>query len=439
MDDFLNTVFSHEQEEKISNVLLRERLNLTLAFCKRYRMSSAFCYLRLHYPQDISRNKTDRRIETLANVIETRLRGSIRDIDTVIRIDKSDFIIVLTDITEVECNQLCKRIIKSITDTYIIDFNHFSIGCNMGICMFPYGSEKMEELLSIAKLQAYEAETIGINQYSIFKDKISESAYRKMIIENDLPYAIKKDQMYIVFQPQLSIKNRKINGVESLIRWKHPSLGEVYPNEFIDFATKVGVMNDIFFWVFEEICKNIAKAGKSEIKYSINLSVYQLLLDFFEQRITSILQKYSVSANRITLEITEDIEVYSLNQVKQKLQSLKDKCFSIALDDFGNGYFSFISFIHLPIDVIKLDKEFVTSLLTDKKHRPVISSIITMAHHLGLDVVVEGVEDYNQFSDWLDLECDTIQGYFISKPISHSQLLASVDDIENRAQTILNN
>ncbi|MCM2535203.1 bifunctional diguanylate cyclase/phosphodiesterase [Neobacillus pocheonensis] len=420
---------NNDQIELQSAELLYERLQLTLAFSKRYRMSTAVCYLKLHFPfEKLIFNKDFEKARSLINMIMTRLNSSIRDIDSAIRINSSEFVLLLADVTEDDCKMICERIINAISDTYQIEFNHYLISCNIGICMFPYGAEDPEELIALSKAQMYESETIGNNHFIIFKGDLNQNSYRKVIIENDLPYALRKGQLYVEYQPQFQVKNSKIKGVESLIRWNHPSLGQVSPNEFIPFAEASGVMNDLFFWLLKEICK--LNDETLDLTYSINLSVNQLLLNGFVQDVSNIVNKYSVPAKSITLEITENIEIYTLKEVENILHSLKNIGFNIALDDFGNGYFSFSNFIALPIDFIKLDRDFVSSLINNKKHKHVISPIITMAHNLGLEVIIEGIEDDYQFFDWRNLGCDIIQGYYISKPISYDQLQKSICDIE---------
>lgn len=438
-DSFMSNSKNHyniEYHELKNMELLYERLSLTLAFSKRYQMSTAVCYLRLHLPiEQLSLNKGYEKATTLVDIIVKRLNGSIRDIDTAIKINKTDFVLLLTNVTEDDCSMICERIIQSISDIYQVEFNYFPVSSNIGICMFPYGSEDPEELLTISKAKMYESQSIRDNHFVIFKGTLDDPSYRKVLIENDLPYALRKSQFHVEYQPQFSIKEGKIQGVEALIRWKHPSLGEISPLEFIPFAEEAGVLNDLFFWLFEEVCKNISSAKNMDIKYSINLSVNQLLLDNFFQNLLAIIHNYSVSPAKITLEITENIEIYTVKKINHILQLLRAGGFTIALDDFGNGYFSFSSFIHLPIDFIKLDRDFVTSLTKTPKHKHVISFIITMAHNLDLSVVVEGIEEHNQFSDWAQLNCDIVQGYFISKPISHIEFINSIRIIETRVHS----
>ncbi|WP_066259017.1 putative bifunctional diguanylate cyclase/phosphodiesterase [Neobacillus drentensis] len=412
--------------------LLNERLDLTLAFSKRYQMSSAVGYLRIFLPLELSHPKDNDTETILLNKISARLHGSLRDIDTVIKVNSRDFMIIIADITEHDCQIICERIIHSISAPYPNDFHYFSINSSMGICMYPYGSEERDELKTMAKIQMYDALELGENRCSFYKGDLNQTAYRKVIIENDLPYALKKGQLYVHYQPQYCLKKRAIVGAEALIRWNHPSLGEIFPGEFISYAEDAGMLTGLFFWVFEEVCKKMACVKGRCLKYSINLSVNQLLLDSLILDISNILKRYSIPAAQITLEITENIEIYTVKKVNEKLHLLKEMGFTIALDDFGNGYFSFSDFIKLPIDFIKLDRDFVFSLLKNKKHKGVITPIIQMAHNLELKVIIEGIEDHTQFTEWVKLDCDLIQGYFISEPISFEELTESIAEIETR-------
>ncbi|WP_066067364.1 putative bifunctional diguanylate cyclase/phosphodiesterase [Neobacillus soli] len=433
----------NENTEKIRNKaglsnseILSERLNLTLAFSKRFQMSTAVCYLRLYFPLELSQTNDDELEPALSRKIVARLKHVLRDIDTVARINRTDFVLLIADITEHDCQVICERIIRSISATFTIDFHHFSVPSNIGICMYPYGSEEPHELKSIAKAQMYVAEALGENHFSFYNGELNKSAYRKVLIENNLPYALKKGQLFVQYQPQYCLRQRKIVGAEALIRWNHPSLGEIPPAEFIHYADNAGMLNHLFFWVFGEVCQTIANEKNRKLKYSINLSVNQLLLEYLLEEIANILKRYTLSPAQITLEITENVEIYSVKKVNERLHCLKEMGFTIALDDFGNGYFSFSDFIKLPLDFIKLDRDFVISLMKNKQHQSVISPIITMAHNLGMQVVIEGIEDKTQFTEWLLLDCDIIQGYFIGKPISFAELIDSIGEIEERVGAV---
>ncbi|MDR4949518.1 putative bifunctional diguanylate cyclase/phosphodiesterase [Neobacillus cucumis] len=432
----MDEMVKNHQDDFSNNESLSERLQMTLAFCKRYHMSAAVCYLRIQIPPDLLPLQ-NQKIEThLLSQIVTRLKNSIREIDTVIKVIRTDFIILLTDITEYDCQFICERIIGVVSEQYTLDFHQISVSCYIGVCLYPYGSEDAHELMSVAKVQMYEAEKDGENRCSFYKGWLDANANREMVIENDLPYALKKGQLYVQYQPQYSLMEKRVTGVEALIRWNHPSLGTVAPGEFIDHAEEAGVLNGLFYWIFEESCKNMARARENDnnMKYSINLSVNQLLLDNFLAKITSILADWSVQAEQITLEITENIEIYTVKKVKERLVALKEMGFTIALDDFGNGYFSFSDFLLLPIDYLKLDRNFVLSLKKNKKSVDVISPIIQMAHNLGLQVIIEGIEEQEQFLEWKELGCDLIQGYFIGQPLTFEEFFNSIDEIDRRIQ-----
>ncbi|MEH7116970.1 bifunctional diguanylate cyclase/phosphodiesterase [Neobacillus vireti] len=421
------------QGNEFSNMeRLNERLSMTLAFCKRYNKSAAICYLRIHIPLEILSYNQHEVEKTLLQKMTTRLKNSIRELDTVVKLNRSDFMILLTDITEHDCQIICERIITVISEKFTVDFHEFSVQSHIGICMYPYGSRDANELMAMAKVQMYEAEKEGKSGCAFYNGRLNPAAYRKMLIENDLPYALKKGQLYIQYQPQYHSVEKRITGVEALIRWNHPSIGVVTPLEFIDFAEKAGFQKDLFYWVLEESCKHIASQKDRRLKYSINLSVNELLLDQLLPAISYILTKYAVPASQITLEITENIEIYTVKSVNERLHSLKRMGFTIALDDFGNGYFSFSDFLKLPIDYIKLDRNFASSLMKNKQHVVVIAPIITMAHNLGLQVIIEGIEEHAQFWEWVDLGCDLLQGYYISRPVAFREFTDSIAGIEQK-------
>ena len=201
------------QEAELSSLeLLNERLQLTLAFSKRYQMSTAVCYLRLQLPLELSQHKDYELDKVLESKILSRLKRSIRELDTVLKVNRTDFIILIANITEHDCKIICERMIRSISNTFTINFHHFSISSQMGICMYPYASEELETLLTIAKTEMYVAEQRGNNQLSFFKGELNQTAYRKVLIENDVRYALKKGQLHVQYQPQYSLGKRENRG-----------------------------------------------------------------------------------------------------------------------------------------------------------------------------------------------------------------------------------
>ncbi|WP_338470898.1 GGDEF domain-containing phosphodiesterase [Niallia sp. XMNu-256] len=416
-----------------SEELIVDRLQMNMAFCRRFHMSTAICYVRTFLPPEINVDEEADLVTRLKKMMVERFNKCIREIDSAGMINENDFLLLLMDVSEKECREIIKRIYRSLSGPYTLKQRSIYISLNMGICMFPYDGDTIADLKLLARTEMIRARQLGDNQYCFYEGNLNDKAYRQVLIESDLSYVVRDQQLYVVYQPQLQLNEQKIFGVEALIRWNHPKLGEIRPDEFIPIAESMGKSNEIFYWILKEVCQHIKLIDAHydlPIKFSINLSITQLLIPDFVSSICDICEKNGVDKDRLIFEITENSRLYREEKLKATLISLRKLGFMIALDDFGNGYFSFADLIHLPLDVIKFDKKFVTSLIENNKLKPVISPIIDMAHNLNLQVVVEGIETSNQYQDWKQLNGDIIQGYFLSQPVQHTQLLQTLEKIQ---------
>ena len=258
---------------------------------------------------------------------------------------------------------------------------------------------------------------------------MAQDLNRKDLIENDLSYALERQQFHLAYQPQYHVHDKRITGVEALIRWTHPELGEMHPWEFIHVAEEKGILKKLFLWTLEEVCKEI-NTSENQYIFSINMSVNQLISEEILLDIRKILNKHQVSESRLVFEITEEKKLYTESEAGKNLQSLYDAGYKIAMDDFGNGYFSFADFIHLPLHHVKLDRNFVESLKSDPKVERIATTIISMAKELGLKVVIEGVETHAQYVKWRQMGCDIIQGYYVGRPVRFKELNKLVKRVE---------
>lgn len=418
--------------------IILDRLNMNLAFCQRYHMSVAICYMRLILPNELNINTDKEIVHYLKKTFVGRLTDAIREIDSIGIMNETDILLILTDVNENESKEIVKRILNLISGSYTYKNRQFTINISMGICIYPISGNNIEELINNAKMEMYNAFDIGSSKYSFFNGNINDLAYRKFLIEKDLNYAIRLNQFKVLYQPQLNTNTRKIIGVEVLIRWNHPQIGNVSPDEFIPIADSTGKSTEIFYWVLEEVCQHINQLKKRNfpnLKYSINLSIHQLTFPNFVESVNQICINYGIHPGLLAFEITENIQLYKEQLLINTIKSLRKLDFNIGLDDFGNGYFSFTNFITLPINFVKLDKNFVTSLVNNNQISLVISPIINMAHNLKLAVVIEGIETKQQFNEWCQLKCDIIQGYLISKPVEYTKLESSIHGIEKLVES----
>ncbi|CAM5184623.1 Diguanylate cyclase/phosphodiesterase with PAS/PAC sensor(S) OS=Ureibacillus acetophenoni OX=614649 GN=SAMN05877842_10692 PE=4 SV=1 [Ureibacillus acetophenoni] len=252
--------------------MILDRLKLKMAFCQRYHKSLAICYLRLILPKEININTDIEIVHYLRKTFVDRLTQAVRNIDSIGKMNETDILLILSDVNEIESEEIVKRILNLISGTYTYKNRHFTLNFSIGICIYPYGGNNVEALLNNAKMEMYNAFELGTRKYSFFNGNQNDSAYRKLLIENDLNYAIRLNQFKVLYQPQLSIKTRKVIGVEVLIRWNHPKLGYISPEEFIPIAETTGKSTVIFYWVLEEVCQHIKEIKQRDfpdIKYSI--------------------------------------------------------------------------------------------------------------------------------------------------------------------------
>lgn len=411
---------------------LIDRLKMNIAFCKRYRFSVAVCTIRVHLPDEIQQKRDQKLIHFVMENVSARLTECVRDIDTIAKMNDRDYVLLLTDVTEFSSEEIVERILDQVAGVYTFGDKNISISVNLGLALYPYGGNEPQELLTNAKMEMFVSEKEGKNKYSFYKGDIDDDSFRKAIVENDLQYAIKTNQFEVCYQPQFQYELGKTTGIEALIRWRHPKLGIVSPIEFLGIAERNGDLPAIFSIVLRDVCATIRQykenKNKRDLRFSINISVHQLLAKNFISDIKDALVKEDIDPRWITFEITEDVNIYNEKKVIEKIQNLKQIGITIALDDFGNGYFSFADLIELPVDYLKFDREFVLKLIKNNKLKSVIAPIIQMSHNLGHQVVIEGVENEKQFKDWKELNCDIVQGYVISKPLRNKDLFLFLEN-----------
>lgn len=265
----------------------------------------------------------------------------------------------------------------------------------------------------------YIAKSNGKNQWQMFNNNISREINRIYSIQRGLRTALDNDEMFVVFQPKVRLTDDEVNGFEALLRWKSNEIGFVSPGEFIPVAENTRLIIPIGKFVLREVfakVKYLLSEGYDNFKIAVNLSEIQLrdgnLLEYFN----SLIEEFNVSPKYIEVEITESMIMKSVDKNIECLLQIKELGASIALDDFGTGYSSLNHLTKLPIDVLKIDRSFVIDMAENDKSRYIVENIIQLSHKLGMTVVAEGVEEKEQVDYLRSIECDTVQGFYYSKP-----------------------
>lgn len=344
----------------------------------------------------------------------------------VARINGSNFIRVLTDIDNsdevlMEIEKLRAVFNQAIT----VNENNVYLRFHVGIALCPNDAQVVEELLQYANTAAEIAKQRGVSQYAFFENTMKQTLLRNMMLENSLRSALKNEEFFLHYQPQIDVKNKKIRGFEALIRWDHPQLGLVSPLDFIHIAESTGLIIPIGAWVLETACRQMVCMNKkmdTNIMISVNVSPVQLSHEDFPEMVEETLKRCGLEPDLLELEITENLFIHSFEDAIKIFNQLKAIGIRMSLDDFGTGYSSLAYLKNLPIDTLKIDQAFTRDLLIKKANENLMESIIMMAHTLQMDVIVEGVEELEQFDCLKTYHCDHVQGYYFSRPIDHTQL-----------------
>ncbi|MFW6029626.1 MAG: putative bifunctional diguanylate cyclase/phosphodiesterase [Halanaerobiales bacterium] len=291
---------------------------------------------------------------------------------------------------------------------------------SFGVSLYPQDGKSSEELLKCADLAMYNTRNNSNNSIGFFSKSLEEGFINTIKLEDGLKNAIKKDELYLVFQPQYNSHNKTLRGFEALLRWESPELGFVSPAQFIPVAEKIGLINEIGEWVLRNALnqfKEYCIAFQISPILSINISVAQLLDSNFANMVKDILEETEFNSNFLEFEVTESIFISYPEYVMMVLTELRNMGISIALDDFGTGYASLSFLQNIAIDILKIDKIFVDNIKKYNKKKNIIGPIIELAHQLEIKVVAEGVENNKQLTFLQEQKCDFIQGYLLGKPV----------------------
>ena len=356
--------------------------------------------------------------------VANRLKECLRETDTIARQGGDEFTVLLEgEDVENSIIRIACRLSDSLNQPYTILNHELVVTASIGVLLSSDHYENTEEMLRDADFAMYRAKTSGKGKYIIFDPKFGEQASQSLRIEKDLRYAIENKELYIDYQPIISLSSGKLTSFEALIRWNHPKLGFISPAEFIPIAENTGSIVSIGRWVLQQACKQIKlwQVRYQEAKnlgISVNLSIKQIEHPSIVEDITAILKQTNLDPKHLKIEITESLLMENIQDAVSKLNALRKLGIQVYIDDFGTGYSSF-GYLHaLPINALKIDRSFVGMLDSNNSGTKITQSIISLARVLGLEVIAEGVENMEQLNHLFSMKCDKVQGYYFSKPLN---------------------
>lgn len=399
---------------------LLKRLDEAVKSATRHKQKFALFFMDLDEFKGVNDSLGHDTGDELLKIIGGKLEQVLREIDFAARLGGDEFCILLEEITEAfDAAQVADRCLDMISEPVIIGGYKLQPRISIGITIFPDDGQNPEQLLSAADVAMYAAKHAGKHQYAFYTPELTLLAAERMSLENDLRHAIENGEFILEYQPQISIVTGEMIAVEALIRWPHPDRGLVQPDEFIHIAERIGLISELGEWVLRTACEQAIswqKTGVPSFRMAVNISGTHFEDGRIINSVKSLLAETGLDPTLLELEITEDVVQISEPSL-DTFGQLKELGITIAIDDFGTGYSNLGSLKHLPIDCLKIDQVFIKDALTEKNDNVIIATVIAMGQALGLSVLAEGVETVEQVKYLCDIGCDSLQGFYFSKPV----------------------
>ena len=410
--------------------LLRDRIRQALIQADRNDGQGAVLFIDLDQFKAINDSMGHDMGDLLLKQVAERLVSSLRSQDTVARQGGDEFIVVLPSIANArDAGSVAQKLLDALLLPYRIEGRELHISASIGIAVFPGDGEDADTLLKHSDTAMYHAKEAGRNNCQFFARQMNQLVAEKQALGTFLHHALERDELLLHYQPIVDMASGKLAGLEALLRWQHPEQGLIPPLKFIPLAEETGLIVPIGEWVLRSACMQLKAwqdQGYDVPRLAINLSVKQFRQKTLTQTIARILGETGVEARFVELEITEGILMGNSYEMTETLLTLNDMGLKLSIDDFGTGYSSLSYLKRFPIDTLKIDRSFVQDIVTDPDDASIVSGIIGLAHSLRIKVIAEGVETEAQRAILALQGCDQYQGYYFSKPLPASEIVAKL-------------
>ncbi|HSP58994.1 MAG TPA: EAL domain-containing protein, partial [Halomonas sp.] len=417
---------SHDALTGLANrSLFEDRLAHDFALARRHGHRLAVLFVDLDDFKPINDSLGHALGDKVLIEVANRLSAGMRPGDTLARLGGDEFVVLLPDLTdEQQALQMAERLLPLVAQPYCINDLELHLTCSIGIAVSDGDTEHSMMLIQQADMAMYKAKRQGRNAYQWFTREITAKVNERVALRNELQEAIDKQQLELHYQPLLD-REGEVASVEALLRWKHPAKGYIPPDVFIPLAEETGQIMPISQWVLERACldmRHLEATGHGALCVAVNLSPLQFHRSGFLTALGETLTATGLPAERLELELTEGILMDDTAGAIEILHALRAMGIEVAVDDFGTGFSSLSYLKHLPIGKVKIDRSFVKELAQRADDAAIAQGIISMAHHLGLDVVAEGIETSEQHGLLLRYGCDVFQGFLLARPMPLDRL-----------------
>lgn len=406
-----------------NRTLLLERINQLILHARRDLRPLAILVMDLNRFKEINDALGHHYGDFLLQKVAERLQEVIRESDTLARLGGDEFSVALDADTE-QAKIVSRKISEALQRPFVIEGHSLNIGISIGIAIYPTHGNDCDTLLQHADVAMYSAKKTETH-YAVYDVSQDQFTLNRLMLLTDLREAVRKEEhLSLYFQPKIDIKNNRIHGVEALLRWNHPELGIIPPDQFIPLAEQGGIIRSLSKWVLNAALAQRAawRDAGLDLPVSVNLSIKDLQNISVPLLIKDLLKKYQLEPSDLMLEITETSMMLDPDRTYEVISNLHALGVQLSIDDFGTGYSSLAYLKQLPAEELKIDKSFVRNMLKDDNDEVIVRAIIDLAKNMGLAVIAEGVESAEILTRLKELDCDLAQGYHICRPLPAKEL-----------------
>jgi diguanylate cyclase (GGDEF)-like protein len=422
-EEVLKFSASHDPLTELPNrTLLAERFNQALSRKRIRKARLALLFIDLDRFKNINDTLGHEEGDRLLQVVAKRLSGRIRKSNTLARQGGDEFVVLVENVGDLkDAASVAKTILEEIGKPFQLAGKEFHISASIGISICPDDGSDLPALLKYADIAMYRAKDEGKDNYQFYSEKINRHSLARLDLEYGLRHAIERNELVLHYQPKCDVRTSTIVGMEALVRWQHPIKGLIAPEVWIPLAEETGLIVPIGTWVLRTACSQTRAwqtQGLSALRVAVNLSARQFVRAAIVEDVGRALSETGLDPRWLELEITESMMIHHPEEALKLLHDLKAMGIHLAIDDFGTGYSSLAYLKRFPIDSLKVDRSFIRNIPDDTGNALITRAIIAMAHSLQLTVVAEGVETANELEFLRQLNCDQVQGFYFSKPLT---------------------
>ncbi len=407
--------------------LLDDRLEQAILFAQRAQRCVTVAFIDLDHFKSVNDSLGHDVGDELLVQMAKRLSGCLRGTDTVVRLGGDEFVVVLfdqpgdTDSLATTLERLQQAVVAPMT----VRGHAVQLGCSIGAATYPADGDTASVLLKNADAAMYRAKELGRNNFQFYTADMNSRVKARMAMQAGLIRALQEEEFFLVYQPQVDLRSGAVIGVETLVRWRHPEMGVVAPNDFIPLAEETGIIVALGEWVLRTACAQHTawrEAGLPPLRLAVNVSPRQFRDPHFADVVARVLVESRMEAAHLELEITESLIMEDVAQAVTIMHRIRALGVELSIDDFGTGYSSLSSLKNFPVARLKVDRSFIHMLPGQRNDRSIAMAVIALGHQLSMKVVAEGVETEDQRQFLRDSHCDEMQGYQFSRPVAPEEI-----------------